>query len=70
MARRRPYIDASVMQLPASTATYLSPGVQPGLEVAAHEALPDPHPGYLTPAEGDAAYAPRSLVSMSYFLSR
>lgn len=25
--------------------------------VAAHAALPDPHPGYLTPAEGTAAYA-------------
>jgi hypothetical protein len=26
--------------------------------VAAHAALPDPHPGYLTPAEGNAAYQP------------
>lgn len=26
--------------------------------LAAHEAAPDPHPGYLTPAEGDAAYQP------------
>ena len=39
-------------------------------DLAVHEAAADPHPGYLTPAEGDAAYAPRSLVSMSYFLSR
>jgi hypothetical protein len=27
---------------------------------AAHEAAANPHPGYLTPAEGDAAYAPIS----------
>ena len=26
--------------------------------VNAHEAESDPHPGYLTPTEGDAAYAP------------
>lgn len=26
--------------------------------VSDHAALPDPHPGYLTPAEGDAAYQP------------
>lgn len=26
--------------------------------VATHAGLPDPHPGYLTPAEGDAAYDP------------
>jgi hypothetical protein len=26
--------------------------------LAAHEALEDPHPGYLTPAEGNAAYEP------------
>lgn len=26
--------------------------------IAAHEAAGDPHPGYLTPAEGDAAYQP------------
>ncbi len=26
--------------------------------LAAHEAAPDPHPGYLTPAEGNAAYQP------------
>lgn len=28
--------------------------------VAAHEALSDPHPGYLTPTEGDAAYPPKA----------
>ena len=28
--------------------------------VAAHEGLADPHPGYLTPAEGSAAFAPLS----------
>lgn len=30
--------------------------------IAAHEALPDAHPGYLTPAEGNAAYAPIAHV--------
>jgi hypothetical protein len=30
--------------------------------VAAHVALPDPHPQYLTSAEGNAAYAPLSHV--------
>jgi hypothetical protein len=27
--------------------------------IAAHAALADPHPGYLTPVEGDAAYQPK-----------
>lgn len=31
--------------------------------VAAHAALPDPHPGYLTPAEADGIYAPASAVA-------
>jgi len=30
--------------------------------IAAHEAASDPHPGYLTPAEGNAAYTPISHV--------
>jgi len=39
-------------------------------DLATHIAAANPHPVYLTEAEGNAAYAPRSLVSMSYFLSR
>lgn len=35
-------------------------GVAAGL-VTAHEALSDPHPGYLTPAEGNAAYGARDV---------
>jgi hypothetical protein len=31
-------------------------------DLAAHETASDPHPGYLTPAEGDAAYQPLSAV--------
>jgi hypothetical protein len=42
---RRPYRDEVD---PAGTAS---------AEIAAHEAEADPHPGYLTPAEGDAAYS-------------
>lgn len=30
--------------------------------ITAHEAASDPHPGYLTPAEGSAAYTPLSHV--------
>lgn len=31
--------------------------------IAGHEAAPDPHPGYLTPARGDQRYVPRRLVT-------
>jgi hypothetical protein len=31
--------------------------------VSAHEAAPDPHPGYLTPAEGNAAYEPAGAAA-------
>src|SRR5690606_28392086 len=31
--------------------------------VAGHEAAPDPHPAYLTPARGDQRYVPRRLVT-------
>lgn len=39
------------------TGTYDPAGTAATL-VAGHEALSDPHPGYLTPTEGNAAYAP------------
>lgn len=32
--------------------------INAGLAIANHEAAADPHPGYLTPAEGNAAYQP------------
>ena len=31
--------------------------------IAAHEAKDDPHPGYLTPAEGNAAYDPKGTAA-------
>jgi len=37
--------------------------------VTAHEAAGDPHPGYLTPAEGNAAYEPLGAVSTHEGLS-
>jgi hypothetical protein len=38
---------------------------EPAGTVAAHEAAADPHPGYLTTTEGNAAYAPLSHVGGS-----
>jgi hypothetical protein len=55
--------DVALSALPISAATQAAldgkaATAAPAAAVAAHEATADPHPGYLTPAEGNAAYAP------------
>ncbi len=37
--------------------------------IADHEAAVNPHPGYLTPAEGDAAYQPLDEVPVFAFFA-
>ena len=47
----------SLWGVPDLSATYDAAGAA-SAAVATHEAASDPHPGYLTPAEGNAAYQP------------
>jgi hypothetical protein len=49
--------DAEVTTAIAGHVTSDHAGLATDAELAAHEGAADPHPGYLTPTEGDAAYA-------------
>ena len=44
-------------------ATHDALGLATDAELATHAGAADPHPGYLTPAEGDAAYEPSGAVA-------
>lgn len=49
--------QATALRQLLATLTGYDPAGTADAAVTAHEAALDPHPGYLTPAEGDAAYA-------------
>lgn len=49
--------------------TPLTTGEDVTAAIAAHEGLADPHPGYLTPAEGNAAYEPMNANIQAHIAS-
>jgi len=61
--------DARYSPLGHSHAGAYDPAGTAASAVSAHAAASDPHPGYLTPAEGDASFEPKSAGIQSHIAS-